>query len=281
MIDLHSHILPGIDDGARDLDVSLEMARRYVDQGVTTVACTPHILPGVYHNTGPAIREAVSVLQDEISAAGIGLTLTTGADNHVVADFVGHLRTGHLLPLGSSRFVLVEPPHHVAPARLDDLFFSILVAGYVPILTHPERLTWIESKYPLMVELAGRGVWMQITSGSLRGKFGRRPQYWAERMLAEGLVHILATDAHSAVERRPDLREGFDIAVTKVGFAEATHLVVTRPLAILEDRAATEIPVPSTGSTDNDVAIEVARTPGDGDRPRRSLVGRLRNLFAD
>lgn len=115
MYDLHSHILPGIDDGARDVNISLDMARICVDQGVKVVACTPHILPGLYHNSGDQIRQAVAQLQTELDNADIGLQLTQGADNHIVQDFVSELRKGHLLAIADSRYVLVEPTHHVAP----------------------------------------------------------------------------------------------------------------------------------------------------------------------
>lgn len=208
LIDLHCHILPGLDDGATDINVSLEMARAFVDDGVSIVACTPHILPGVYHNSGPRIRAAVVALQQHIDHAGIPLQLVPGADVHVVHDLAGGLASGHLLTIADSRYVLVEPPHHVPPPRLDNLFFDLLVAGYRPILTHPERLSWIETKYATMQALAHGGVWMQITAGSLTGAFGKQPRYWAERMLEEGLVHIIATDAHDMRRRPPILSEG-------------------------------------------------------------------------
>src|SRR5687767_9185565 len=117
MIDLHCHLLPGIDDGARDLSVALDMARALVEDGVSIVACTPHILPGVYHNTGPQIRDATSALQLAIEQASIPLHLTVGADVHMVPDLVTGLRAGRLLSLADSRYVLVEPPHRVAPPR--------------------------------------------------------------------------------------------------------------------------------------------------------------------
>ena len=202
MIDLHCHILPGIDDGAADITVSLEMARLFVADGVSVVAATPHILPGLYANTGPQIRAAIPTLQQALDAEGIPLRLVSGADNHIVPSFVSELRSGHLLSLADSRYVLVEPPHHVPPPRMEELFFNIQVAGFVPILTHPERLTWINSHYDTIARLATGGVLMQITAGSLAGAFGRNARYWAEKMLAEGYVHILATDAHDT-ERRP------------------------------------------------------------------------------
>jgi protein-tyrosine phosphatase len=221
MIDLHCHILPGIDD---------------------VVACTPHILAGLYHNTGPQIRLATAELQHALEREGIPLRLVTGADNHILPNFVAELRSGHLLSLANTRYVLVEPPHHVAPLRLEDLFFNLLVAGYVPILTHPERLAWINSHYPAIQRLVHAGVWMQITAGSLAGAFGRNAQYWAERMLDEGYAHILATDAHDLSRRPPNLSLGRELASKRVGNTEAEHLVVTRPGGVLRNDMPSRLP---------------------------------------
>jgi len=296
MIDLHCHILPGIDDGASDLSVALEMAKASVADGVTIIACTPHILPGLYKNTGSQIREATKRLQDALDQEAIPLSLTTGADIHMVPNFVSGLRADHLLSLADSRYVLVEPPHHVAPLRLEDCFFNLMVAGYVPILTHPERLAWIKSHYSAIQQLVRAGVWMQITAGSLTGAFGRTARYWAERMLDEGCVHILATDAHDTVRRPPNLSKGRDFAATRVGGQEAEHLVVTRPRGILSNQLPPSLPMPasaveyqgghyaSAGSkwSGRDQAREFA---GEGASARRNpgvlrgLSDRVRQLF--
>lgn len=248
MIDLHCHILPGIDDGAADISVALGMARAFADDGVSIVACTPHILPGMYHNSGPQIRAAAQELQRAIDAAGIPLTLVTGADVHIAPDLARELREGRALSLADSRYVLIEPPHHVAPVRLEEIFFNLLVAGYVPILTHPERLTWINGQYATIKKLVGAGVWMQITAGSLLGAFGRQPLYWAERMLDEGCVHILATDAHDLRRRPPVLGKGRDAAARRVGDEEAMHLVMTRPHGIIANAAPGNLPAPAVSS---------------------------------
>ena len=240
MIDLHSHMLPGIDDGAADLSIALEMARMQIDQGVTIVACTPHILPGVYHNEGPQIRQAVANLQRAIDDAGLKLQLKPGADNHIAPDFAQQLRSGRLLTLGDTRYVLVEPPHSLPPARLDDLLFGILVADFVPIITHPERLGWVDDKYDLIKRMVDRGVWLQVTAGSLTGRFGTRPKYWAERMMCEGIAHILASDSHNITGRPPDLGAGRRAAEKLVGAAEADQMVMGRPFDIVSDKAATE-----------------------------------------
>lgn len=251
MIDLHSHILPGIDDGSPNLAMSLEMARAYVAQGVKSVACTPHILPGLYNNSGPQIRSATERLQQQLNEAGIPLRLFSGADNYIIPDFVGGLRSGHLLPIGNTRYVLVEPPHHVAPKQLERLFFDILAAAYIPILTHPERLKWIDHAYDKIQRLAARGVWMQITSGSLLGRFGKAARYWAERMLDEDLVHILATDAHDSLHRPPDLLKG-RLAVEKyVGPQKATHLVDMHPMIVLSNNTLKDCVLCSEKSSNN------------------------------
>jgi protein-tyrosine phosphatase len=248
MIDLHCHILPGIDDGPADLSVSLEMARAMVADGVSVVACTPHILPGLYHNSGPQIRQLVAQFEQVLAEERISLRLVTGADNHIVPSFVAGLRSGHLLTLGESRYVLVEPPHHIPPVRLQDFFFELMTAGYVPVLTHPERLSWTKSHYAAIQRMVRAGVWMQITAGSLAGDFGRSSQYWAERMLEDGNVHILATDAHDAERRPPILGKGRELAARRIGDQEAKHLVETRPRKVLANEPVCNMPLPGASA---------------------------------
>ncbi|KFN51447.1 tyrosine-protein phosphatase [Arenimonas composti] len=242
MIDLHCHMLPAIDDGPTALDVSLAMARCAVADGITFTACTPHIYPGLYENSKDGIAAAVDAFRAELAKAGIPLQLGFGADTHLAPDLVGGIKGGRVPTICGSRYLLLEPPHHVAPPRFAESVFGLMTAGIVPVITHPERLSWIESHYQVFPDLVHQGCWMQLTSGSLTGRFGRRPQYWAERMLDEGLVHILATDSHHIDKRPPLLAEGREAAARRVGAEEATHLVVTRPQGILDDRPPSELP---------------------------------------
>lgn len=242
MLDLHCHLLPGIDDGAVDLDMSLRMARMAVEDGIGTVACTPHIYPGMYDNEGPDIRAAIAALRLELARHGIPLTLVEGADVHLAPDLAASIRMGRVPTLAGSRYLLLEPPHHVAPPRFEDSVFQLMVAGFVPVVTHPERLSWIEDHYEVFVRVVKAGAWMQITAGSLTGRFGRRPKYWAERMLDERLVHILATDAHDPRRRPPLLAEGRAAAARRVGEAEAAHMVHTRPQGIVDNMEPGALP---------------------------------------
>jgi protein-tyrosine phosphatase len=220
------------------------MARIACADGIAGIACTPHILPGVYNNSGPAIRAAVDRLREALAQARIPIQLFTGADVHIAPDLAGQLRAGSALTLNESRYFLFEPTHHLLPPRLENHVFGLQTAGFVPILTHPERLSWLDGHYDLVKRLVYSGVLMQLTAGSLLGRFGRRPRYWAERMLEEGLCHLLASDAHDTEQRPPRLAEARDLVAQRVGDEEATHLVLTRPQGILNDVRPADLPPP-------------------------------------
>lgn len=251
MIDLHSHILPAIDDGSEDLATSLEMARMAVADGIETMACTPHIYPGLYENDGPGIRRHMAALQGALDDADIPLRLVIGADVHLAPDLAQRIRAGEVPTLNDSRYLLLEPPHHVAPPRFETAVFELIAGGWVPVITHPERLTWVEPHYEDFRRLVKGGAWMQLTAGSLTGRFGRAAQRVSERMLDDGLVHILATDSHGARRRPPCLAEGREAAARRVGADEAAHMVNTRPAGILQNSSPENLPplprqVPST-----------------------------------
>lgn len=242
MIDLHCHILPAIDDGATSVEVSLAMARIAANDGIETLACTPHIYPGMYENNAQGIRAATDVLQLAITEAGIPLALTYASDTHVMPDLLQKLADGSVPTFNGGRYFLLEPPHHVAPPNFEGFVFQVMAAGYVPIITHPERLSWIEQDYAVFERLAKHGAWMQLTAGSLTGRFGSNARYWGERMLDDGVVHILATDAHGPERRPPLLAEGMQAAAKWVGEAEAKHMVMTRPTAVLQNLEPALVP---------------------------------------
>lgn len=222
--------------------MSLEMARMAVSDGISVVACTPHILPTVYDNEGPQILAAIGHLEQELIGANIPLQLVSGADVHVSPNLGAGLKSGRILTLNGSRYFLLEPPHHIPPPQLEEHAFSLHTLGYICVLTHPERLSWIDSHYPRIQRMAYSGVWLQLTAGSLTGRFGRRPKYWAERILDEGLCHILATDAHNTTSRAPRLAEARDVAAKRLGEQEAMNLVLTRPRGMMDDVDPAQLP---------------------------------------
>lgn len=248
MLDLHCHILPGIDDGATDVAMALEMARMAVADGISTIACTPHIYPGMYENTTDGIRSAIATLQGELDARRVALKVVIGADVHLDPDLLAGISVGRVPTLAGSRYLLLEPPHHVAPPRFEEAVFELMAAGIVPVVTHPERLTWVDTHYDLFVRLSQRGAWMQITAGALTGRFGRRVRYWGERFVGDGHCMVLATDAHHPDRRPPLLAEARDAAAALVGATEAHHMVITRPQGVVEDASPEQLP-PALQST--------------------------------
>lgn len=237
MIDLHSHLLPGCDDGAKDLETAIVMARIAVQDGVRIMACTPHIMPGLYDNDSDGIRRRVSALQKVLTEQGIELKLIMGADVHVDPDLVAKLDAGTVPTLNGSRYFLLEPPHEVVPPNFEKLVHRLTKAGYVPILTHPERLSWATSHYEIIDSVNLAGCLIQITATSLTGAFGRRAQSLAERMLEEGRVDIIASDAHNTHARIPGLSKARYIVAERYGAKIADTLVFHKPAQILKNQA--------------------------------------------
>lgn len=245
VIDLHCHVLPNIDDGARSIEESLAMVGRALAAGTTTLACTPHIFPGLYPNTNATIAAAKAVLDEALAAAGLDIHLVLGADIQIVPDLADKLAGGELPTLAESRYFLFEPPHHVpAPAMLS-LLERCVARGFVPVITHPERLTYAEARFEEFREAVARGGWLQITGAAMTGGFGERAQRLSKRLLAAGLVHIVASDGHDPKQRPPVLDGAYAIACEWVGEAEAQRLFVERPRAIIDNTAPERTPSPA------------------------------------
>jgi len=236
MIDLHSHILPGIDDGAADLDASLVMARIAAADGITRMACTPHIVPGLYENSFETIAPALAKLTQALLDRGIPLQLVIGADVHIAPDLDVSLASGIVPTLNRTRYFLLEPPHHILPPKLEEVTARLIKASFVPIITHPERLTWLKAHYGVIESLNGMGCLIQVTADSITGGFGKEAQYLAHRLLDERRVDIIATDCHGPVHRRPVLTQARQAVTDRLGETEARAMVVERPSAILENR---------------------------------------------
>lgn len=260
MYDVHCHILPAFDDGASNLEVALKMARIAVADGITHLCCTPHIYPGVFDNNTQNITEAVEAFRIHLKDNDIALTLGIGADIQHVAEMVPRLNDGTMPTINDSKYVLFEPPHHIAPPHFETSVYEVLAAGYTPLITHPERLSWIETHYDKFRNVASRGAWMQLTAGSLAGHFGKRVQYWAQRMLDEGFVYLLATDAHNTSRRAPRLSEGYEVALNYVDEEEAMALVYDRPKAVWENQPVQSVTLPP-GYDPNGELLPVEKPP--------------------
>lgn len=232
MIDIHSHILPELDDGSRSLAESLEMARIAAEDGITHMVATPHMFNGLSHNPEPAeIIERVEALQDAI---GDALKLLPGNEVHIAHDLVEKVRDDEVTRINRKNYMLIEFPSMSVPVGADELFYRLQMAGTPPILVHPERNSEIQRQPAVVAGFIDRGTRVQVTAMSLTGDFGARARLCVERLLRHNCVHVVATDTHRAGRRPPVLSAGRDAAAAIVGEDAARKLVEENPRAIVE-----------------------------------------------
>lgn len=232
MVDIHCHLVPGIDDGARGLPESLRMAQMAADDGIATVIVTPHQLGSFRHNTGDLIRVATRSLQHELDQRNVPLRILPGADVRIEAGVTQKLVSGQVLSLGDhKKHVLLELPHELY-FPLQPLLRELSSVGMVGILSHPERNQGLLRERNVLRGLVDSGCLMQVTASSVIGGMGPACQELAQWMLREGLVHFIATDAHGAQTRRPLLRRAFDEVARLVDETTAADLCAHHPARV-------------------------------------------------
>lgn len=232
MIDLHSHILRGIDDGARSLEDSLEIARAAVADGIQVIAATPHVRDDWPTDVG-VMESGVAELRAELQAAAIPLDVRPGGE--IAFEWISRLSEDQLARFGlggNPCYLLVETPYYGWPLALADRLFSLRARGINPVLAHPERNAEVQANPARLARLVERGVLVQVTAASIDGRIGRRPQACARRLLDGGLVHMLASDAHHASVREVGMTAA---AKAAGGGALAQWLTYDVPRAILAD----------------------------------------------
>jgi protein-tyrosine phosphatase len=234
-VDIHCHMLPGLDDGADSWEESLAMARLAVADGFSTVITTPHQLGNHASNDGDTIRLQARRFQEYLDANRVPLTILPGADVRIEPDLVRKLRDGSVLTLADRRrYVLLELPHELY-VPLDRLLGELNSVGMVGILSHPERNQGILNRPQLIGPLVDAGCLMQVTAGSLTGSFGPEIMRFSQWMLSEGLVHFLATDAHGSESRRPLIYDAFRRTEELVGDEAAYDICCRNPSCVAAD----------------------------------------------
>lgn len=233
-VDIHCHMLPGVDDGSGSWNESLEMARMAVKDGIDTAILTPHQLGAFSHNRGEKIRDLTRQFQRLLTDRHIPLTVLPGADVRIDTEMVDGLATGDILSLGDlGKHVLLELPHEMY-FPLEPVLEQLSALKLTGILSHPERNRGILQDPDLVERLVDAGCLMQVTASSLLGSFGGRSAEAAEHWVNRGLVHFLATDAHGSKARRPLLRRAFQRVVELVGSDLATELCCTNPRKVAQ-----------------------------------------------
>lgn len=235
MIDLHCHLLPGIDDGAEDMATALALARMAMDGGTTHMVCTPHMHPGRYENTASSIAESLTGLRQALHEAGIPLQVGWAAEVRFDMEIMIKVPAGQIPFIGrwqDKDVMLLEFPHSEIPFGAERLTQWLLQRNVLPMIAHPERNKGVMRTPSRLKAFIDQGCLLQVTAGALVGRFGERAQEIAEELLRDDEVAVLASDAHNLEHRPPLLGEGFDQAVRLVGEVRAEALVLHNPWKI-------------------------------------------------
>jgi len=234
MIDLHIHILPGLDDGPSNMAESLAMCRLAVADGVRTIVATPHMLNGMFDVSRTSILAGVRKLQDSLDIEGIPLTVFPGADIHIEKDLCNLLKDGTVVTVGDlGKYVMVEMASDVLPWGLSKFLFDIQLTGVTPIISHPERNYEVQQDPSMMSEFVDAGNLVQLTAASIAGGFGSAAKQCAHTLLRMRLAHVVASDAHSFKGRPAGLSKARSVGEEILSFDEAEEMFVQRPAKIL------------------------------------------------
>ncbi len=236
MVDIHHHLLWAVDDGAKDFETSLAMAKAAAADGVTHIVCTPHANAN-YPYDRAANEKKVAQLQARLDADKIALRIGLGCDFHISYDNVLDARENPAkFTVNGLGYLMVEIPDYGVPPGMTETFYELQLAGMTPILTHPERNPTLQSDYGRLGEWMRGGVLVQVTGDSVTGKMGKSAEKMAHRLLADRWVHFIATDAHNMASRPPRLSEARRLVARKYGEQYADDITTRHPLAAFDGR---------------------------------------------
>lgn len=224
MIDLHCHLLPGVDDGARTLDDSLAMAQQAVSEGISHILVTPHHRNGKYLNPKEAVLEATTALQKELDDRGIGLTLYPSQEIRINGDLMDDIENEDILFIDEEqRYLLIEFPTLSIPAYTEQLFFKLRQQGITPVIVHPERNQAIIDDPNILLPFIERGAIAQLTASSYAGAFGKDIAKLSHQLIEANLVHIIASDAHNTRGRGFHYKQAFAKLESEFGSEKAAY----------------------------------------------------------
>ena len=232
-VDLHSHVLPGVDDGAESMDLALELLRQAVSQGVRAAVLTPHILPGDRPAKAELHRRRFHQLREAAGGLQIPIALHLGAEL-AFRPHLGEVAGWPGCTLAESRYVLVDLAAGLVPPMLEQSLFELRAAGFRPVLAHPERQSMLARQIDLIIRLQEQEVLIQVDAGSLTGTFGRHVRRAAVRLVRRGLVQLVASDAHDLRRRPFELAGAAEVLGRLIGRDRTELLLASNPAQVVD-----------------------------------------------
>jgi len=233
LIDMHCHILPGIDDGAKDLATALEMLRIAEANGTAAIVATPHVIEGKWLPSWEEITKSCCDLQAAAHENGLEVTLYPGAEVAVNLDILELLKKPGQYCINGGCYILVELPAAEIPNYTEDFFFTLQARGITPVLAHPERHPRIIKKPEILLDWIKKGILVQLNAPSLMGGMGEAVMHSAECLLNSNMVHVIGSDAHSTRTRNPNLSQASGKITVMAGDATYRELFCDNTKAII------------------------------------------------
>lgn len=236
MLDIHNHILPGVDDGAKSIEESIEMANIYLKNGIEKIIATPHYIEGNGFNTKEENAKVLEKLRDVFNKEEIDLKVYLGNEIFVSPDIFKYLEEERVATLNDSRYVLIEMPMLDVPVYMENIIYELCLKGYIPIIAHPERNMKIIENPNILFEFVMGGALAQVNLPSLEGKYGEGAKKTGEIILTHNLAHFVGTDAHSPRRRSPDVSRSLIVLKQLVDENKFQELTCLNIEAVLEDK---------------------------------------------
>lgn len=233
MIDIHTHVLPGVDDGARDLDTALAMLEQAVADATTHLICTPHVLSRVSPEWEQRCLANFERLQEAAGRRGWPLELLLGGEIYLQADLLEYRRHRFFTLDRGGKYVLLELPAIEIPQFTETVLFNLRLQGYYVVLAHPERNSSLLGRLDRIRTLVERGAWVQVNAGSLLGRFGSEVERFSRKLIRDRLVHFVASDAHDPASRKPVLSPAATWVTEHAGPDVAYRLFTGNPRQLL------------------------------------------------
>lgn len=234
MIDLHSHILPGIDDGSKDINETIEMARLAVSEGIKTIICTPHYIQYNEPYNKKQVELLIEETNERLISEGISLNLVAGHEIYMTPDLPKLVQDGEVATLNNSKYILIEFPMNDIPLYAEDVFYELRLMGLVPILAHPERYPMVMEDPNSLLKFLKLGVLCQANVGSIRGFFGERVQKAVIKLIEHNMIHFIATDAHGPKRRSPKIGGALEV-IKQLDPQLAEQLFYENPLKVYQN----------------------------------------------
>lgn len=236
MIDIHSHILPFVDDGAVDMNMSVKMAKIYLEQGIKMVVATPHYIEYSSNTTVEGNTKILKLLREELKKEDLDLEIFLGNEILSSMDIIRYVKDGITSTLNGTKYVLVELPMYDLPLYIESMIYDLLLNGYIPIIAHPERNSKIIEDPNILYRYIELGALSQLNLPSLEGKYGQDVKETAKILLENNMIHFVGTDAHSKRVRSPMVRDSLKILRDLVSKEYYDNLTFKNAELLLENK---------------------------------------------